>query len=193
MNGMSAYLSQDDFTVAARWINVVAFIWFTNFILGCQHFVIAGTISKWYFTRDKTKISQPILTSFKNLIYFHLGSVCLGSWIITIIKIIRIILRMLRSSGRRNLIMKIIAMIASWIMNKLDTILQYFIRNAYICVAKDGLPFVQAGRKSFDLIVHNLIDVVALNYLGDTILVLGRLFIILISGFIGYEIMVNNL
>lgn len=71
--------------------NFVAFIWFTQFIFGCQHFIIAGTVSKWYFVRDKSKLGSPIWQSFVHLVSFHLGSVCLGSMLITLMKLIKMI------------------------------------------------------------------------------------------------------
>lgn len=75
----------------AHYANLVAFIWFTSFVIGCQHFVIAGTVSQWFFTRNKSKLDSPMKRSFNYLLRFHLGSVCLGSILITIIKIIRMI------------------------------------------------------------------------------------------------------
>lgn len=39
-------IKQNAFIVLARFANIVAFIWCTQFILGCQHFIISGTISK---------------------------------------------------------------------------------------------------------------------------------------------------
>ena len=30
---------------ATRWINIFAFLWFTQFLFGCQDFVIAGNIN----------------------------------------------------------------------------------------------------------------------------------------------------
>jgi len=63
-------------------------------------------------------------------------------------------------------------------------------RNAYIIVAKDGTPFFESGKKAFGLLFRNLMDVIALNNFGDIVLVIGRLFIVGIAGFIGYELMV---
>lgn len=81
------------------WLNYFVFFWFVQFIVGCQHFVIAGTVSQWYFTRNKSKVRSPISNSFYNLIIFHLGTICLGSLLLTIIKLIR---RVMRSVKARN-------------------------------------------------------------------------------------------
>lgn len=78
--------------VIAQYLNEVAFLWFTSFILACQHFVTASAVSEWYFSRTKDKLDAPIARGFNRLLRFHLGSVCLGSILITLIRIIRIIL-----------------------------------------------------------------------------------------------------
>lgn len=79
-------------------INGVIFYWFLNFILGCQHFIIASTVSQWYFTRDKAKLENPLKRAFSHLLKLHIGSVCLGSILITIVKIVLGILRALTVS-----------------------------------------------------------------------------------------------
>lgn len=78
--GSKVEIIHDNFTIFAYYFNIIVFIWFLQFITGCQHFIIAGTISKWYFTRDKTKLNQPISTSYYNLISYHLGTICLGTY-----------------------------------------------------------------------------------------------------------------
>lgn len=82
---------QDFGCTAAYYVNLVAFIWFTQFILGCQHFVIAGTVCQWFFARTKSKLDSPIKRSFHYLLRLHIGSVCLGSIFITIVKIIKML------------------------------------------------------------------------------------------------------
>lgn len=75
----------------SHYLNLVAFLWFTSFILGCQHFIIGSTVCQWFFTRSKDKLDSPIQRGFSHLFRFHIGSVCLGSILITLVKIIRMI------------------------------------------------------------------------------------------------------
>jgi solute carrier family 44 (choline transporter-like protein), member 1 len=77
-------------------LNVIAFLWFTSFIIGCQNFVVASTVSQWFFTRSKDKLNSPMKRAFSHLVRFHVGTICLGSIIITIIKIIRGIIENLK-------------------------------------------------------------------------------------------------
>lgn len=79
--------------ITAHVVNFIALIWFVQFIMGCQHFIIASTISDWYFARSKDKLDAPISRAFSNLLSFHLGSVCLGSLLLTAIQIARMIVQ----------------------------------------------------------------------------------------------------
>ena len=33
------------------WYHIVALVWFTEFILACQQFIVGGSVGMWYFTR----------------------------------------------------------------------------------------------------------------------------------------------
>lgn len=167
----------------AEKVNLVAFIWFTQFIYGCQHFVIAGTISKWYFARDKTKLNSPIKTSFSNLLNFHLGSVCMGAMMITLVKFIK------KVFDRRNYFC--CCCIFTCIINFLEKILKFFVRNTYIIIARNGTPFIESGTHAFHLIFNNFQNTVAVNFFGDLTLSVARLFIVIIAGFIGFILMVS--
>lgn len=91
----------------AYWLNFFVFFWFVQFIAGCQHFVIAGTVSQWYFTRNKSTVRRPICNAFSNLVIFHLGTICLGSLLLTIIKIIRWIMRGIKVKKKKTIFFRL--------------------------------------------------------------------------------------
>lgn len=138
-------------------------------------------------------MDSPVWTTFSHLVRFHLGSVCLGSMIITIVKILRIMADALRNNAREggNVIVICIACCLAYLLELAETFLKYLIKNAYIIVAKDGTPLFESGRKAFDLIFDNLMDVLALNEFGDLVLVMARLFIVVISTLVAYYTMVS--
>lgn len=74
------------------------------------------------------------------------------------------------------------------IMQMLEEIFQYLVRNAYIIVAIDGTPFYSSGSKAFHLLTRNFLDCIVINQIGDFVLVLAKVFVICIAGFIGYEL-----
>lgn len=73
-------------------------------------------------------------------------------------------------------------------MEQLERVLKYLVRNAYIIVALDGTPLIESGKRAFNLLKDNLVDVLALNNVGDFVLFLGRVFVTLIAGFVSYEL-----
>jgi len=73
-------------------------------------------------------------------------------------------------------------------MDQLETLLEYLVRNAYIIVSKDGTPFWTSGKKASKLLIKHVSDVMALNIFGDFVLFMGRIFVVVISGFVGYEV-----
>jgi hypothetical protein len=81
--------------VMSCWVTGLGYFIFTSIISGCQDFIIACTVSQWYFTRSKHHLDSPITRSFSILWQYHLGSICLGSIIMLAVKIIRIILAFL--------------------------------------------------------------------------------------------------
>ncbi|KAJ6641931.1 Choline transporter-like protein 1 [Pseudolycoriella hygida] len=180
--------------IAAYYINIVAYIWFTQFIFGCQDFVIAGIVCQWFFARTKKKLDSPVSRSFHYLLRIHIGSVCLGSIFITIVKIIRMLVDSVTDSlkNSENLFAKAIACCCQFIVDMLEQLLRYLVRNAYIIVALDGTPLIESGKKAFRLLKENLVDVIALNNVGDFVLFLGRVFVTLIAGFVSYEVASRN-
>lgn len=95
---------KDSVIKVTRWVNLFAMFWFTNFLFGCQDFIIAGAVSKWFFTRNKSKLNFPALISFGHLIRFHLGSICMGSTIIAVIQFFRVILKWIEVSHKSFII-----------------------------------------------------------------------------------------
>lgn len=73
-------------------------------------------------------------------------------------------------------------------MGYLEEFLQYLVRNAYVVVALDGTPLYSSGKKAFKMLKKNFASAVSLNYFGDFVLFLAKVFVVLISVFINYEL-----
>lgn len=139
-----------------RWKNLFAMLWMTQFLVGCQHMVIAGAVSSWYFTRyqtniklsftflfqlifrDKANLGWPIYHSIRNLVRYHLGSVALGSLVIAVVQFVRIILKIVESKlkGREGSCAKSALKCCQCCLYCFEKILKYLTRNAYIEVGK---------------------------------------------------------
>ena len=73
--------------------HMFAIIWTVHFILACQHFLIAGSVTRWYFARHKGDLSTPIGRTLLALIRYHLGSIALGALFVASVKIVRLIFK----------------------------------------------------------------------------------------------------
>lgn len=93
-NNTSAKYVKDSTILVTRWYNVFVLFWVSQFIIGCQHMVIAGAVATWFFTRNKTALDWPLVRSMGRLLRYHLGTVALGSLIIGLMKMLRLLFRM---------------------------------------------------------------------------------------------------
>lgn len=80
-----------------KWYNFAIFLWTVHLIYACQHFVIASSVARWYFSKEQTACC-PILRSAYELFRFHLGSIAFGSLLVTGVKLFRLLLKQLHST-----------------------------------------------------------------------------------------------
>jgi choline transporter-like protein 2/4/5 len=118
----------------------------------------------------------------------------MGSMVITLVKILRMMTKSSENDSRRSgsTVGAVVGFCCSWIMEKLEELLKFLTRNAYIIVAKEGTPFVESAKRAYGLIFRHLMQIVALNHFGDLVLVVARLFVVVLVGLCGYCIMVST-
>ncbi|KAG2466801.1 CTL1 protein, partial [Polypterus senegalus] len=142
------------------WYHLVGLIWISEFILACQQMTIAGAVVTYYFTRDKSKIPfTPIITSVVRLLRYHIGTVAKGSFIITLVKIPRLILMYIHSQLKG--------------------------KNAYTATAINSTNFCTSAKDAFVILVENALRVAAINTIGDFVLFLGKILIVCCTAFAG--------
>ncbi|CAG7729077.1 unnamed protein product [Allacma fusca] len=175
------------FATYSRYLNIFGYYWMTQFIIGCQHVVVAGAIARWFFTRDKSHLGFPLLTSAKNLLRYHLGSVAFGSLIIAIVKFIRWCMNQLQKYlSNVNSCLACLACLCKCCLWCLDGFLQFLNRNAYIEIAIYGYAFCPSAKRAFKVISTNALRILAINSIGDFVLYLAKLTIVALSALCGY-------
>lgn len=70
-----------------------------------------------------------------------------------------------------------------------ENFLQYLGKNAYIIISMDGSSFCVAGRRAFEILSTNSLRVIAINSVGDFVLLLGKVFVVIATVLIGIELM----
>ncbi|XP_060055043.1 choline transporter-like protein 1 isoform X3 [Erinaceus europaeus] len=170
------------------WYHVVGLIWISEFILACQQMTVAGAVVTYYFTRDKRNLPfTPILASVSHLIRYHLGTVAKGSFIITLVKIPRMILMYLHSQlkGKENACARCVLKSCICCLWCLEKCLNYLNQNAYTATAINSTNFCTSAKDAFVILVENALRVAAINTVGDFMLFLGKVLIVCSTGLAG--------
>lgn len=161
-------------------INVVGFFWLVFFISAFAEMVLAGTFARWYWTMRKDDVPFFTLTgSIYRTFRFHLGTLAFGSLIITICRIIRLILEYIDQKLRKydNELTKAIMCCCRCFCWCLENFLKFMNRNAYIMCAIHGKNFLSSAKDSFNLLMRNVLRVIALDQTTDFLFFLSKLLI----------------
>ncbi|XP_052471365.1 choline transporter-like protein 1 isoform X4 [Carassius gibelio] len=170
------------------WYHAVGLIWISEFILACQQMTVAGAVVTYYFTRDKTKLPvTPILSSVLRLARYHLGTVAKGSFIITLVKIPRLILMYIHNQlkGKENACARCMLKTCICCLWCLEKCLNYLNQNAYAATAINSTNFCTSARDAFMILVENALRVATINTVGDFVLFLGKILIVTCTAFAG--------
>ncbi|CAJ1052265.1 choline transporter-like protein 1 [Xyrichtys novacula] len=170
------------------WYHAVGLIWISEFILAFQQMTISGAVVTYYFTRDKSQMpALPILSSMGRTIRYHLGTVAKGSFIITLVKIPRLILTYIHSQlkGKENACARCMLKACVCCLWCLEKCLAYLNQNAYTATAINSTSFCTSAREAFLLLVENALRVAAINTVGDFVLFLGKILIVSCTAFAG--------
>ena len=73
-------------------------------------------------------------------------------------------------------------------MSTVEEAIKTLSKNAYIIMAMDGTPLCTSGKRAFHLIRRNFLGIIAINSIGDFVLVMARIFILLLSVFVGIKL-----
>ncbi|XP_015200599.1 choline transporter-like protein 1 isoform X1 [Lepisosteus oculatus] len=170
------------------WYHAVGLIWISEFILACQQMTVAGAVVTYYFTRDKSKLPlTPILSSVYRLIRYHLGTVAKGSFIITLVKIPRLILMYIHNQlkGKENACARCMLKACICCLWCLEKCLNYLNQNAYAATAINSTNFCTSAKDAFVILVENALRVATINTVGDFVLFLGKVLIVSSTAFVG--------
>ncbi|XP_025111130.1 choline transporter-like protein 1 isoform X2 [Pomacea canaliculata] len=169
------------------WYHIIGLVWVSQFIVACQQFVVSGAVGQWYFSRAGNRPRMPILTSMGWLIAYHQGSVAMGAFILTLVKLPRMFFMYLSKKLKRseNFCAQFCNRCCLCCLWCLEKCLKYLSASAYTVIAISGRNFCTSARKAFGILVSNALRVAALNSIGDFVLFLGKITIMAATGAVG--------
>jgi len=148
---------------------IFSFYWTTQVIKNTVHVTVSGTVATWYFYGSNMP-QNPTLNSFRRATSTSLGSICLGSLIVSVLETLRSLLRYSRAQ-RDNLA----AFCMDFILSIIDSLIQYFNIYAFTQVAIYGKPYIQAAKDTWNLISNHGIQAIINDSLISNVLLIGSL------------------
>ena len=163
------------------------FLW--EFALGCEQFIIAAAVARWYFERDKNIcVLFPTWVPNKILIKYHLGTICCGALLLSITALIRKLLEYLQAKLKDVHPESCISTICctSYCLAIVEAIFRFVNKNAYICSAIYGYNFVHSATRASSLLTTNFAFAALLNGLSWFFLLLGKVTVVTITAFVAF-------
>ena len=157
--------------------------WVIAFLDAIQMFSIAATCCMWYFSGqgsdDASKTgSVSIMLSFKWALWYHLGSLAWGSFLIAVITMIKVIFEYfahkLEKTTGNNPLVKCALCCGRCCIWMLDSYIKFINKNAYIQVAIHNKSFCKGAWESFYLIIRHAGRFSASNLAETLITLLGK-------------------
>jgi choline transporter-like protein 2/4/5 len=138
--------------------------WVIAFLDAIQMFSIAATCCMWYFSGQGSDEAGAtgtvsILLSFKWALWYHLGSLAWGSFLIAVVTMIKVIFeyfaKKAEAASGNNPVVKMAVCCARCCIWMLDAYIKFINKNAYIQVAIHNKSFCKGAWAGFYLIVRH--------------------------------------
>jgi choline transporter-like protein 2/4/5 len=179
----------DDDTTKMGWYLLFCYFWSSQFIIAVGQIVIAMCVAKWYFCRDKSTISSAtVFSSIKDSFYYHTGTAAFGSLLIAIIKMIRAAIAYAQKKAKQsgNKAAQAILCALQCYMWCMEKCMKFLNKNAYIQTAIFGTHFCASAKNAFFLILRNIARIGACTIVSEFVIIIGKMFICVITGGIAY-------
>eukprot|EP00164_Ancoracysta_twista_P000691 GFYU01000915.1.p1 GENE.GFYU01000915.1~~GFYU01000915.1.p1 ORF type:complete len:634 (+),score=271.57 GFYU01000915.1:147-2048(+) len=170
-------------------------LWTFAFIEGFSAITVAGVVASWFFTKDKKNLENGftmINASLKRCARYHFGSAAVGSFLLATVQFIRAVFNYIANNSEKlqeNPVGKFLRCCIDCCLSCFERCIKFLNRNAYIQIAINGTSFCEAAKEAIKMILTNARRITALNVFGDFFLVLGKFFIVGISGLIAAAIL----
>ena len=170
----------NDLVKQMGWYLIFCAFWTLCFIMAFGEIVIAMCVSKWYFSRDKSRVgSCTVFSSIIDTARYHTGTAAFGSLLIAVTKMIRAFVTYLQKKARDldNKVGEALLCCCQCCLWVFEKVIKFLNKNAYIQTAIFGTPFCRSAREAFQLIVRNAGKIASITYVSTLILFIGKLFV----------------
>ncbi|KAG1693828.1 hypothetical protein DVH05_022930 [Phytophthora capsici] len=175
------------------------FLWTAQLINAISMCTIAGAVSRYYWSRNKTSDEMgrfPILASFKNCFRYHFGSLAFGAFIIAVVQFLRAALLYLdhqtKDLQKSNVVLKVVMKIVQCCLWCLEKCLRFLSKNAYILIAMKGHSFCSSAKDAFKILLSNIAQVGAVSTVTFLLLGAGKVAVALSCAIVTFVYLEKN-
>jgi len=158
-------------------IHIIGVLWTCNFIIAILRVTVAGAVADWYYSGKKAK-GFVVMRSFFRAFWWNFGSQLLGSFILPVTEIPRAILGFLQFGASHS---KVLAACCNCCRGLYHNQIEFINSHTYVMMGVYGYGFREGAKKGYYVVQSSKIRVGAITCITDTILWLGKLFMVAIT------------
>ena len=185
---------------------IFALFWIYEFILACSNLLISSVASQTFnrnvydnpYTGEKLGFCAKyctVITSFFQVVIYHLGSAAFGSFIIALVWIPRAVLGYLQAKTKasQNKCLTATYSCLQCLFACFDKCLRHLSKSAYVFVVVDYKPFCISARKAFTLLAENTLQDVSISSMSWIFTFLSQVLVAACSAtYVGMRIFNGN-
>ena len=178
---------------------VMGMVWVSMFLLACNEFAIICASVTWYFSRkdipddDGIPGDADVWKGFVWTFRYNCGTLALGSFILTIVWLIRAIFEYIgekvHDASAGNKCTECLLCCIRCCLDCFDRFIRYLNRNAYIYCAIASESFCPSALHSFLLILKNMAKFAFVENIADAFMFLAKTFIAVLTTLAGYSLL----
>jgi len=196
------HISLDGWSEAMLLLHCVCAVWLLIFLRHLQYATIGGAVSQWYLHHSEMG-SFPVLRSLRTVLRYHIGSVALGSALITALKFVRWTFLFLRRRFRScckiapvgrdaGRLTRLCCCLIDCCLRCFEKCLQALCRYAYAQIMISGRSFCPSAGEAFKVVSCNIAGAATLRLVSSAFLFTGKLFVCLSCACVGAFIMLTE-
>ncbi|KXS21380.1 DUF580-domain-containing protein, partial [Gonapodya prolifera JEL478] len=134
--------------------------------LAIGQITVAGAISTWYWTRDKSQLPTfTVLQSLYRCVRYSLGSAAIGSLVLALLSLVRVLLAKLYADAKKsgNKLAQYLVCCLQCCCAIIEKIVKVVNVRAYIEIAVYGKSYCVSAEAAWDLILRNAFRLVVVD------------------------------
>ncbi|KAG6653482.1 CTL-like protein DDB_G0274487 [Carya illinoinensis] len=157
---------QDGWVPAYYALAILAMFWSAAVMVEVQVYVISGTVSQWYFSKEDETPRRSIRSSLRNAFGPSLGTICLSGLLIGVVRVVRATVDTARQEDVPGIVNLILRCCANVFLSAIDFLNKFTIN----FVAITGETYCTSARMTYELLKRNLLSAVFVETISTRLL-----------------------